>query len=111
MILEFDIGNTALKWRLLDASGAAIKRGKLGSVAQLPEIGGSVERVTRIRVSSVATPAAAAAVEKWARSSLGLGIELAQTEGACAGLTNSYAEPERMGVDRRLMCRVDGPFW
>jgi type III pantothenate kinase len=102
MILEFDIGNTTLKWRLLDIAGAVIKRGRLGSVAQLPEIEGSLEGVTRIRVSSVATPATAATLDKWVRSRLGPGIELAQAEGACAGLTNSYAEPERMGVDRWL---------
>lgn len=102
MILEFDIGNTALKWRLLDVSGLVADRGSLLSTAQLPDIQARTARTSRIRVASVAAQDTTADVEAWALSTLGIDVDLARTEAACAGLTNSYAEPERMGVDRWL---------
>lgn len=102
MILEFDIGNTALKWRLLDRAGTVADRGSLSSVALLPELGSRVAQASRVRVASVAANDTNAALAHWVRSSLGVATELARTQAAFAGLVNSYAEPERLGVDRWL---------
>ncbi len=102
MILEFDIGNTSLKWRLLDIDSAVVTRGSISSVGLLPEIQASVASATRVRVSSVAADEVLGAVQAWALSFLGLEVAVAKTEAAFAGLVNSYAEPERMGVDRWL---------
>ena len=102
MILEFDVGNSALKWRLLDAAGAVARRGNLASTGQLHEVSESVARVSRLRVASVAADETAAAIESWAHSALGVEVEFARTAAAFGGLINSYAEPERMGVDRWL---------
>lgn len=102
MILELDVGNTALKWRLLDVTGAVAGRGRLTSVECLDDIAGKVAKASRLRVASVAADETAVTIEKWARTALGLGAEFAKTASACAGLVNSYAEPERMGVDRWL---------
>lgn len=102
MILEFDVGNSVLKWRLLDAERAIVQRGNLASTEQLQDISDSLEQVSRLRVASVAADETAAAIDSWAHSVLGVEAEFARTTATFDGLINSYAEPERMGVDRWL---------
>jgi type III pantothenate kinase len=101
MILECDIGNTRCKWRQLEAAGC-IDRGVLDYVEcgfdGLP-VNPAIERV---RVACVAGPERELQLQSWVSANLGLSCQFARTQAETAGLSNSYAEPEKMGVDRWL---------
>lgn len=103
MIFEFDLGNSRLKWRLVDAEGGLVATGAAparadamaATIAELPA-------PRRVRGDSVAsaqlTQAWLAAVQvRW-----GLQAELAQSGSSCAGVSNGYREPQRLGADRWL---------
>lgn len=101
MILDIDVGNTFLKWRC--HNGGEPVRGRLlterlhdGMPAEWPE------KVTRIRVASVAGPVVAALISGYCQARWGLKPEFARTRHQAAGVINSYADPGRMGVDRWL---------
>ena len=79
MVLEFDVGNTALKWRLLDAAGAIADRGNLASIDQLPDIVARVAAASRVRVASVAGDEVAATLKTWSCETLGVTPEFART--------------------------------
>ena len=100
MILQMDVGNTAMKWRLCE-DGRVADRGVVSreAVLRLPEPAAPPRAVW---VASVAGPeferALCAAVgEAW-----GVSPWIARSSAAACGITNSYAAPERMGVDRWL---------
>lgn len=110
MILEMDVGNSRVKWRLRtqdDAStGEALRpqQTKVCSheavIEQHADLLAQLAEVKQIQVSSVVgsmdQPIAALA------SQLQVPVLQARTTAKCAGVTNSYAEPARMGVDRWL---------
>lgn len=103
MILEFDIGNTRSKWRLLK-EGSVMDCGSFAgrdiqAFSQLPLFS---DKPARVRVASVAEDGFQEEFSAWCRSSYGCAAEFAKTTAHCAGVTNSYVEPERMGVDRWL---------
>ena len=104
MMLEFDLGNTRMKWRLLNSAGQRVAGGSASGQAFVypwrdapgwAETGGA-------RVSSVAS----AAVNQRLRDQLsedGIApIRFAAAQAACGPVTAGYREPERMGVDRWL---------
>lgn len=97
MILQLDIGNTRLKWRLVDGAdivdgGAIVRSGGL----ELPTLERAPEQVW---VASVAGEEQEAELNQ---AFAGLDVWFARsTEQAC-GVRNSYSQPQRMGVDRWL---------
>lgn len=101
MILELDAGNTFIKWRLLN-KGVALQQGRLLTAefsAQSP-----LTRLTdleKIRVASVAGDAVNQKILNSFSSEFPK-PQFAKSEAKCAGVTNSYADPSRMGVDRWL---------
>ena len=101
-VLDIDIGNSFLKWRLVEQS--AQRQSGRCLVADYPQVfsGGLLEGVERIRVASVAGTAVNSALQLWAREQLGLEAEFAVTGNKASGVTNSYEDPSRMGVDRWL---------
>lgn len=101
MILELDIGNSRIKWRTL-AGGLPVARGQCQRAtpewpALLPR-----EGIERLRVANVGGAEVAATLAAWARDRLGLEPEFAAAERACAGVSNGYTVPGRLGVDRWL---------
>ena len=97
MILQLDIGNTRLKWRLVDGTnvvdaGAIVRDGSLGlpSLAQAPG---------QVWIASVAGEEQEAALR---REFTGLDVWFARSGEQACGVRNSYAQPQRMGVDRWL---------
>ncbi|MGI9295575.1 MAG: type III pantothenate kinase [Pseudomonadales bacterium] len=106
-VLELDIGNTRAKWRVLDANRKPADRGHWAhSASALPadsELDGMIEstQCERVRVGSVAAEELNQHLQEWATARK-LNIQFAQTSVACAGVSNSYDQPERMGVDRWL---------
>jgi len=99
MNLDLDLGNSFLKWRC----GAS--RGRL-PLAQLEsaelEVPWQGLQPTRVRLASVTSDQHSAQIAAWVDTRWGLPLEAAQSSASCAGVTNSYADPTRMGVDRWL---------
>lgn len=93
MQLELDVGNTRIKWRVLDGqtetSGddfvSALKSGQL-----------SVEASDTIWVSSVHEQQNQWIAEQFPQA------QFAQSQVSKNGLSNSYQDPHKMGVDRWL---------
>lgn len=103
MILDLDLGNTRLKWRLSDAqtpvgpsTAITIRHGDT-----LPPIA-VAEPVTRIRIATVRGLSVEADLVSWARKHFGIDPEFARSRASIAGLTNGYTTPELLGVDRWL---------
>lgn len=100
MILQLDLGNSALKWRCGSESDV-LGRGcvPLADGLRLPEIDAVPREVWIASVRDAETNAALSALvqERWAREPW-----FAESAASACGLTNSYREPARMGVDRWL---------
>ncbi len=101
------MGNTRLKWRLLQGA-RTLDRGAFGWAVEgkratpWSELAPEVAQLDRIRVASVAgkdrnRELVARVSERW-----GLNPDFAATTAAAAGVVNSYDDPSGMGVDRWL---------
>ena len=105
MILEVDFGNTRIKWRNLDASvvgtaGAEVRHANTVSsfIAALQ----NEERPDAVRVASVRRGDSLDEFSRWVSGYWQLTPVLAEVSKQCAGVTNSYTDVSRMGVDRWL---------
>lgn len=97
--LLLDIGNSATKWMFFDAHGQ-FTEGRIDTA----EIGdGLVHELedAMVLVSSVASPELQKALSA-DLAPLCRQVWFAQSRSSLNGLVNSYADPERMGVDRWL---------
>lgn len=95
MRLELDVGNTRIKWRLCDHrgrfdGGLDLKQ----ALSEAPAWAGLVEAVW---VSSVDEEQNLWISEQFPQA------QFAHSEVAHAGLSNSYQDPHKMGVDRWLV--------
>lgn len=100
MILQMDVGNSALKWRAWQ-SGAIADRGSLplSGDSLLPELPDIPEDVW---IASVAGERRDAELSARVSARWDLEPWFAESSAAACGVTNSYREPSRMGVDRWL---------
>jgi len=100
LILQLDVGNTRLKWRLHD--GQALRESgsqERSAHLQLPELSVAPAAVW---VASVAGAEYNEQLSQRVQAAWGVSPWFAQSRAQACGVTNSYAEPERMGVDRWL---------
>lgn len=103
MILELDIGNTRVKWRLRAQDGTIGRRGActlealLSGAGQVPLAG-----VGRLHGACVRGAESEAHVESWARAAGVPEVRFARAQAVVAGVTVAYAEPAQLGVDRWL---------
>jgi type III pantothenate kinase len=95
-ILDLDAGNTFVKWRL---AGTAL-RGRI-SHNDLHKVEWP-EAIGRVRVASVAGEQVSEALQAFVQQRWQLEAEFARTSAMASGVTNSYTDPSRMGVDRWL---------
>lgn len=101
MILEVDMGNSRVKWRVV---GSQVEPSLFALSNDEP-----FERVFEalrtdveaVRVASV-VPGRNRLLWQWCLDSLGVEPEFAQVSAFEAGVSNGYAEPQQMGVDRWL---------
>lgn len=104
MILQVDAGNTRIHWRLveIDASQVPIVRGR-GHVdhGTVPDPVGR-EAITGMELACVAGEDVIDALRRAFNGTAGVPVLEARTEAVACGVSNSYAEPEKMGVDRWL---------
>lgn len=106
MILELDIGNSRLKWRLLTDGGVRLDG---GFAPHLPEPGHDYPwrqpgraAPERARIASVADASFNAALVRELEAEGTGRIDFARSTDRCGRLVSGYREPERMGVDRWL---------
>jgi type III pantothenate kinase len=115
MRLELDAGNTRVKWRLVaEQTGPAATIITHGAFVMaensaawdfkfcdaLGQLQGST--ISRMLVSNVRGDGFKNCVIEHARNAWGLVPEFAVSAAYCAGVTNGYVEPEKLGVDRWL---------
>jgi type III pantothenate kinase len=105
MILEIDMGNTRLKWRLksqlssLAAGSIPISTGYEPLQDIISEHKG---KLIRVLVASVRTNEEERAFASWIKVHVGIVAEFARSTESCGLVTNGYAEPSLLGVDRWL---------
>ncbi|HSG62519.1 MAG TPA: type III pantothenate kinase [Pseudomonadales bacterium] len=99
MRLEFDIGNTNHKWRLLDR-GEVVRRGSFSNsedgLAGCPHQGVEV-----IWVACVAHARFVDAIAVWAKQ-YNIEVQQAIVTEQASGVVCGYEQPQRLGVDRWL---------
>jgi type III pantothenate kinase len=111
VILELDMGNTRIKWRLRGDSGK-VARGNLPSMSPwldlaqavniaLKDFGGT--SLERILVASVLGEARNQDFLVWCKTEFALCPEFARSQSSAGGVVNGYLNPERLGVDRWLV--------
>ncbi|MCC1497564.1 type III pantothenate kinase [Alcanivorax sp. 1008] len=103
-MLFIDVGNTALKWRWVDAGGVrqgdSVHHRDWASLPALMDV--EWQRLSRIEVASVAGREADAALAAVLRSVSPVEPRFYYSRNCDAGVVNAYSEPERLGVDRWL---------
>lgn len=100
MLLECDIGNSACKWRLVDAS-KEFARGKIDCRAVSHSWCLPTERVFEIKVCSVAGESLNHQfAQELKRRFSGSSIKWAKSTSCCGGVKNAYQQAEKLGVDR-----------
>lgn len=100
MRLEFDIGNTNHKWRLLDQD-KVLNRGSFANDGE-GLLGLQTEGVSEIWLSCVGKPTYVNRIVDWA-SALGCDVQQARVTAQANGVRCAYREPQRLGVDRWLV--------
>lgn len=104
MILEIDLGNSRIKWRLRDESGRLA--GGVAGRSELERVAGQLAQVQRVPdeiwVASVLSDAETSDLSVWCRKHWDLEPQFARTQIHCGGVVNGYREPSQLGVDRWL---------
>ena len=100
MILLLDVGNSRLKWRL-DLGEETVDRGVLqrADSGLLPLL---TQNPREVWVSSVAGAEFESSLRQACTERWGLDPWFARSSAGDLGLSNSYSDPSRMGVDRWL---------
>lgn len=98
MILQLDVGNSAVKWRLRQ-DGSNLQQGSFEPGAALPDLKQSPDAVW---VSSVTDPEQELVLADLLQERWGVAPWFARSGASACGVTSSYQDPSRMGVDRWL---------
>ena len=104
MIVDIDVGNTRVKWRVCGDQSKVLGRGwcltNEGAIGEfLDDLKGEP---TRFRVASVAGARVMGRLQRKIEERWGIQPEFAVTAENQCGVVNSYSVPSRMGVDRWL---------
>lgn len=97
--LLLDVGNSAIKWRLGDAHGLRQDGGESDTIAALCTALADY-RWCHVALASVASDEADSELIDALQSLRETPVWRAVPQSACLGVTNSYADPHTMGVDR-----------
>lgn len=110
MILELDVGNSRIKWRLLDEQSG--ERSGLSYAQEEGDLFKELEKLSvplMVRMSSVRGGAANDTIEQWVDARWSLPVHIARVSQNVGGVTNQYADQTRLGVDRWLAMLA--AFW
>lgn len=104
MIIELDVGNSRIKWRM--QSNRAQYQGVAKTAAKLfAQIGEKLavgEVPDAILVASVRSDDSLGQIVEWSKQNWQLRPRLAIVSAESSGVTNSYSDVSRMGIDRWL---------
>ncbi|WP_396588511.1 type III pantothenate kinase [Bermanella sp. R86510] len=95
MRLELDAGNTRTKWRLLSKRGEVVDMGQ--DLAQAL----NRNQITQGDINQVWVSSVSGEQNDWIKQCFPF-AEFAQVQVSHGGLSNSYSDPHKMGVDRWL---------
>ena len=105
MILEVDMGNTRLKWRVRN-SQVAVASGAIGVEDSLEQLTDSIDLlrgdISSVCVASVVGATLEQRFSEWSHKNLGLQPLFARSSAFCGAIRNGYRRPELLGVDRWL---------
>ena len=102
MILELDVGNSRIKWRLLDASMAVASQGHVADIEELQQSADLQQPISAARMCSVRSAQDKALIASWVNKRYGIDLLQAVVTQSCAGVTNQYADVSSLGIDRWL---------
>ena len=106
MCLLIDIGNTRLKWAILQngrlLSSQSILIGSKPLHRLLDKSWKSLNRPNQVIVSNVAGPTIEYEINDWINNRWNIDTQFIQSAACAHGVTNSYANPQALGVDRWL---------
>ena len=107
MILLLDLGNTRLKWALAQPmSSTWVAQGAVDwhedMAATLALAWADFAAPTMVIAASVVAPEREAALAEIVARQLGVAPQWMRTPSRACGVTNAYAEPQQLGVDRFL---------
>lgn len=107
MVLDIDIGNTRLKWRLKGLAPSAVEQQGFVNTADLDasrllQVWGTLPKPERVRFVSVASIEVEQVLIDFCCSRWQLLAEQASTRAVQAGVVNSYSNFKTMGADRWL---------
>jgi len=101
-----DIGNTNLKWAWLrDGKVSGIQsssHGQKDTTLLAENCWGQAQAAERVVMANVASRLLGKGIMEWISESWGVDVELVHTTATAFGVTNAYAIPEHLGVDRWL---------
>lgn len=106
MKLLVDIGNTRVKWAILESGRLSdsenFTRSKTGIKASLNSNWKKLENIKEIFVSNVAGETIKKQLEDWTKKQWDISPKFINSEQKKFGVTNAYDQPEQLGVDRWL---------
>lgn len=103
MILELDVGNTRIKWRMLAADSAEpVDEGHVPGFDELIHLQALASPIDFVRMCSVRGGEVNRQIEGWLQSNHGIEVAQARVTQRCGGVTNQYADVNRLGIDRWL---------
>lgn len=104
MILQLDVGNTRVKWRVVDGVEVRFRgAGALGAADLFDAIPiDSRLAIQGVHVASVGGAAAKAVLTSRLTSEFGCAVRFVQVQSSVAGLRIAYDNPASLGVDRWL---------
>ena len=103
MILELDVGNSRIKWRLLAEDDlAVVKAGHVPGFDELQLVTELDAAITLARMCSVRGGDVNKRLEDWVRAKHSIALAQASVTQSCGGVTNQYANVSRLGIDRWL---------
>lgn len=105
MILEIDMGNTRLKWRVRDGS-ISLAQGAIDIGVSFESLNDQLLQyrgsIVRVWVASVVGDVLENRLAKWVFALLNLHPEFARSSAICGSVRNGYTDPSTLGVDRWL---------
>jgi len=103
MILELDVGNSRIKWRLLVADDLAVaSAGHVPGFEELQRVPELESAITMARMCSVRGGDVNKKLEAWVRGKHGVDLVQAKVSQSCGGVSNQYTDVRRLGIDRWL---------
>lgn len=104
MILEVDVGNSRIKWRLVESESSIAPA--LQYARDADDLIAALTSMTKppqaVRMCSVRDATAGDRITEWVKQAWSLTVQVARVTQSCGGVRHQYADQTRLGVDRWL---------